>query len=98
MNSIQAHLTQAHIGKICGAAVLLGLLPVMPLAASPIFFEIGGTSSPASISTTVDAFRAALGDPNNGNAPGTTGGRREINWDGGGNPNKHRAEPPSMAS
>jgi hypothetical protein len=33
----------------------------------------------------VDAFRAALGAPNNGNAPGPlAGGRREINWDGGG--------------
>ena len=33
----------------------------------------------------VDAFRLALGDPNNGNAPGPLpSGRREINWDGGG--------------
>ena len=76
--------TQAHIGKVCGAAVLLGLLPVMPLEAATVFFEVGGNSSPASIAATVNAFRAALGDPNNGNAPGTTGGRREINWDGGG--------------
>jgi hypothetical protein len=45
---------------------------------------VGGTSSAASIQATVDTFRAALGDPNNGNAPGTTDGRREINWDGGG--------------
>src|SRR5262249_4689651 len=30
--------------------------------------------------------RAALGNPNNGNAPGPLArGRREINWDGGGN-------------
>ena len=35
---------------------------------------------------TVDAFRTALGDPNNGNNPGPlASGRREINWDGGGN-------------
>lgn len=40
---------------------------------------------PASIQTTVDEFRADLGNPNNGNAPGPLpGGRREINWDGGG--------------
>ena len=26
--------TQAHIGKVCRAAVLLGLLPVMPLTAA----------------------------------------------------------------
>ena len=42
-------------------------------------------TSPA-IQGTVDAFRAALGDPNNANAPGPLAtGRREINWDGGGN-------------
>ena len=39
-----------------------------------------------SIQSTVDAFRAALGDPNNGNNTGPLPmGRREINWDGGGN-------------
>jgi hypothetical protein len=39
-----------------------------------------------SIQSTVDAFRAALGEPNNGNAAGPLQvGRREINWDGGGN-------------
>jgi hypothetical protein len=46
-------------------------------------FSVGGNNA-ASIQPTVDSFRAALGEPNNGNAPGTTGGRREINWDGGG--------------
>jgi hypothetical protein len=46
-------------------------------------FSVGG-SDPASIQSTVDAFRAALGNPNNGNNPGPLGsGRREINWDGG---------------
>jgi hypothetical protein len=41
---------------------------------------------PQSIQSTVDAFRAALGEPNNGNAAGPLDmGRREINWDGGGN-------------
>jgi hypothetical protein len=41
----------------------------------------------AGIQAGVDDFRAALGNPNNGNAPGPlTGGRREINWDGGGPP------------
>src|SRR5213594_2697901 len=39
-----------------------------------------------SIKPVVDAFRNAMGSPNNGNAPGPlTSGRREINWDGGGN-------------
>ena len=38
-----------------------------------------------SIQGTVDAYRAALGEPNNANAPGPlASGRREINWDGGG--------------
>jgi hypothetical protein len=47
-------------------------------------FSVGGNADPASIQATVDSFRLALGGINNGNAPGTIGGRREINWDGGG--------------
>lgn len=48
-------------------------------------FSVGGDTTPASIQGTVDAFRAALGNPNNGNTPGPlVSGRREINWDGGG--------------
>ena len=51
---------------------------------TPIVFQAAGPSG-ASIQSMVDAFRAALGAPNNGNAPGPlAGGRREINWDGGG--------------
>lgn len=50
-----------------------------------VTFSEGGDTSTASIQGTVDSFRAALGDPNNGNAAGPLGsGRREINWDGGG--------------
>ena len=53
-------------------------------SAAPIIFSASG-ANPAAIQGTVDAFRAALGDPNNGNAPGPlVMGRREINWDGGG--------------
>ena len=52
---------------------------------APIVFQAAGTNA-ASIQSTVDAFRTALGDPNNGNNPGPLpSGRREINWDGGGN-------------
>ena len=58
-------------------------LPATALAA-PIVFSAGGDTTTASIQATVDAFRAALGAPNNGNAPGLPSGRREINWDGGG--------------
>ncbi|MGE3841596.1 MAG: PEP-CTERM sorting domain-containing protein [Vicinamibacterales bacterium] len=32
----------------------------------------------------ISAFQTFVGNPNNGNSPGTVGGRREINWDGGG--------------
>jgi hypothetical protein len=57
-------------------------------AAGPVTFSVGGDNTPASIQATVDSFRIALGDPNNGNAPGPlAGGRREINWDGGGGVN-----------
>jgi len=57
----------------------------VPSVASAVFveFEAGG-ANPAAIQGTVDAFRAALGNPNNGNAAGPLStGRREINWDGG---------------
>jgi hypothetical protein len=39
-------------------------------------------SDPASIQATVDAFRADVGNPNNGGGPASAAGRREINWDG----------------
>ena len=51
---------------------------------APTVFQAAGPTAD-SIQGTVDAFRAALGDPNNGNNPGPQkSGRREINWDGGG--------------
>ena len=50
----------------------------------PTVFQTAGPTV-ASIQSSVDAFRAALGNPNNGNASGPLAtGRREINWDGGG--------------
>ncbi|HWP44813.1 MAG TPA: hypothetical protein VNO14_16325 [Blastocatellia bacterium] len=56
----------------------------VPVTGAPVVFSATG-SDPASIQSTVEAFRAVLGTPNNGNAPGPlAGGRREINWDGGG--------------
>src|SRR5947199_5797043 len=55
-------------------------------SATPVVFQAAGAST-ESIQSSVDAFRAALGIPNNGNNPGPLkNGRREINWDGG-NPN-----------
>jgi len=47
-----------------------------------VVFQAAGPTA-ASIQGTVDAYRVALGDTNNGNAPGQPSGRREINWDGG---------------
>ena len=55
-----------------------------PEIVPPIVFQAAGPNA-ASIQSTVDQFRAALGETNNGNAPGPLlTGRREINWDGGG--------------
>jgi hypothetical protein len=53
----------------------------------PIIFQAAGPTAD-SIQSTVDAYRAALGDPNNGNnqPPLDRSGRREINWDGGNPP------------
>jgi hypothetical protein len=52
--------------------------------AGPVVREAAG-ANPAAIQASVDQFRTDLGGPNNGNAAGTQpGGRREINWDGGG--------------
>ena len=47
-------------------------------------FPVGGDATIASIQAAVGEFRLTLGNPNNANDPGTVGGRREINWDGGG--------------
>lgn len=69
------------------SAALAGtLLLGVPLVGSavPVVTSASGSNA-AAIQAAVDSFRAALGNPNNGNAPGPlTSGRREINWDGGG--------------
>jgi hypothetical protein len=51
----------------------------------PAVFQAAGPDA-ASIQSSVDAFRAALGDNNLNNPGPLQTGRREINWDGG-NPN-----------
>src|SRR5688572_21005463 len=69
---------------IAATLSVLVSLPIGRADAQTVFQAAGPTVE--SIQGTVDAFRAALGEPNNGNTPGPlTGGRREINWDGGGN-------------
>jgi PEP-CTERM motif len=75
------------LGRMTSALTLAMMIAAVaaPAVASPLVFSVGGTADPSSIQPTVDAFRAALGDPNNANAPGPLNtGRREINWDGGG--------------
>jgi hypothetical protein len=70
------------IGIALVATLLLGGADA---SAFTIFSDSGADA--AAIQDTVDLFRAALGDPNNLNNPGPrAGGRREINWDGGGPP------------
>jgi hypothetical protein len=60
---------------------------------SIVTFSASG-ANPAAIQSTVDAYRTALGNPNNGNNPGPLpGGRREINWDGGGSATTFAATP-----
>jgi len=63
--------------------VALGAFAAPGADAAPIVYTQSGAAA-ADIQATVDAFRAALGDPVNGNTPGPLPmGRREINWDGG---------------
>jgi hypothetical protein len=50
---------------------------------APTVFQAAGPNV-ASIQSSVNAFRDALGNPNNGNAGSLTTGHREINWDGAG--------------
>jgi len=72
---------------------MVGLFCVMSAgvaSAGPVIREASG-QTPASIQAAVDQFRADLG-PNNGVIAGSQpGGRREINWDGGG-----AAAPPTI--
>ncbi len=63
----------------------------------PAVFQAAGPKI-ASIQSTVDEYRAELGDPNNGNIPGPLAtGRREINWDGGGSVDTSLAPTPFTA-
>jgi hypothetical protein len=60
-------------------------IPQSDAAPVPTVFQAAGPDA-ASIQSSVDAFRAALGDNNLNNPGPLQKGRREINWDGG-NPN-----------
>src|SRR5215203_2831711 len=68
------------------SAGMIAASALIPVAAAPIIFSDSGANA-AAIQAGVDAFRAALGNPNNGNTLASLpSGRREINWDGGGPP------------
>lgn len=70
--------------RTSAVAAGLALAPALSAHAASVVFSDAGPDA-ASIAATVDAFRAQLGEPNNANTPGSQPtGRREINWDGGG--------------
>lgn len=71
----------------CAVVGFVAFVAMFPRVAGavPTVFQVGGNNTTASIQATVDNFRNAVGNPNNGNAAGPlNSGRREINWDGGG--------------
>jgi hypothetical protein len=81
--------SRKFVSALAAASTAVLIAPLSPANAqdsadAPLVFQAAGPSV-ASIQSTVDEFRAALGGDNNGIAPGPlAGGRREINWDGGG--------------
>ena len=78
-------MTSGQPGPLLLVTALAWVAWAAPAPAASIFSDSG--ANVASITDTVDAFREALGNPNNGNNPGPlSSGRREINWDGGGPP------------
>ena len=67
------------------AVVFLFTNPSAVFAQEFVAYSAAGIDA-TSIQPVVDAFRNAVGSPNNGNVLGPLpSGRREINWDGGGN-------------
>src|SRR5207247_2923602 len=69
--------------SLASALLLMVLAWTAQASATPITFSASGANA-AAIQSTVDSFRAALGNPDNGNQGPQATGRREINWDGGG--------------
>jgi hypothetical protein len=69
---------------IIGLCLCALVAPYGALGQSAFLVYSAAGPDPASITPTIDAFRSVLGTLN-GNAVGSqSGGRREINWDGGG--------------
>ena len=75
------------------ALLVVALAWAAPALAGPILFTASGANA-SDIQSTVDAFRAALGNPDNGNGGPSATGHREINWDGGGATNGTAAVTP----
>lgn len=66
-------------------AAFVFVLTLPKIAAADAVLFTGAGSNPGSIQSVVDGFRSSIGGINNGNVAGPLpGGRREINWDGGG--------------
>jgi hypothetical protein len=94
LNQAQSRLTNnlriAGIAALMGVASLTGVQSALAQSnaltskdfVAPTVFQAAGNST-ASIQSTVDQYRAALGAVNNANNAGQPSGRREINWDGG---------------
>jgi hypothetical protein len=82
---MSSNFSSAALRAIIGLSLLSMAVIITPARAAFITFNTGGTAATSSIQSTVDAFRTAVGAPDNGNAAGPlASGRREINWDGGG--------------
>jgi len=75
------------------ALLVSALAWVAPAVAAPILFTASG-ANPSDIQSTVDSFRATLGNPDNVNGGPSATGHREINWDGGGATNGTAAVTP----
>jgi hypothetical protein len=86
-----SHRSRTVVRRLAAGTAALAL-PVLALAqtapataAEPLSFTKiqGAAGNAAGLQGTVDAYRALLGEPNNGGTPGSqAAGRREINWDG----------------
>ena len=68
------------LGVLAGALVPAAATPAQAATVETIREATG--ADPAAITATVGAFRADMGEPNNGNTTGSLpSGRREINWE-----------------
>src|SRR6266498_5673111 len=78
---------------VASALHFMALAWTVQASAMPITFTASGANA-AGIQSSVDSFRAALGNPDNVNGGPQATGHREINWDGGGATNGTAAVTP----